>query len=275
MTLLTIDQEKCNKDGLCALDCPIGLIQMDTEGDGFPVEAPGAEAACLQCGHCVAVCPQGALNLNALPRDLFPEIDKELTVSTDQAIQFLRARRSIRHYKDRPVEKAAIEELINVARYAPTAGNSQLVHWTVFTDPSDLKTIARQTVDCIRDIVETQPADTYPPYLPLLVAGWDSGFDVVLRGAPALIVASAPKENLSGLVDLTLALSYLDLVAVTMGLGACWIGLVRRALGAWEPIQKTINLPEGHTHYYSLVLGYPKYKYHRLPERKEPSISWR
>jgi nitroreductase len=198
-----------------------------------------------------------------------------LTVDTHQAIQFLRSRRSIRHYKKRPVEKGTIEALIKVARYAPTAGNSQLVRWTVFTDPAQLKTIAQQTVDCLRDIVATQPKETSPASLPLILAAWDIGNDAILRGAPSLIVASAPQENPSGLVDVSLALSYLELLAVPMGLGTCWAGLVRRALATWKPIQETIGLPDGHVHYYSMMLGYPKFTYHRLPERKEPVISWR
>jgi nitroreductase len=41
-----------------------------------------------------------------------------------------------------------------------------------------------------------------------------------------LVVASAPKEATNGMVDVTLALSYLDLLAPTMGLGTCWAGLL-------------------------------------------------
>ncbi len=275
MGLLAIDRDKCKKDGLCALECPVGLIRMDEAGDGFPVEVPEAESACLKCGHCVAVCPQGALNNSQAPLDECTEIDTELSITKDQAIQFLRTRRSIRHYKDRPVEKETIESLIKAARYAPTAGNSQLVRWTVFTNPSDLRTITLQTVDCLRDIVASQPKETYPPYLPLILKFWDMGIDTILRGAPVLLVASVPEVNPSGMVDLSLAFSYLELLAVPMGLGTCWAGLVRRALAAWKPIQETIGLPEGHVHYYPMMLGYPKFKYHQMPERKEPTIDWR
>jgi len=140
MALLTIDQDKCKKDGFCSMDCPVGIIQLNKEGDGFPLVAAEMEAFCLKCGHCVAICPHGALDNSKVPQDACPEIGKELTVGTEQAIQFLRSRRSIRHYKNRPVEKGTLESLIKVARYAPTAGNSQLVQWTVFTDPAQLKT---------------------------------------------------------------------------------------------------------------------------------------
>jgi nitroreductase len=173
------------------------------------------------------------------------------------------------------MERDTIESLIKVARYAPTAGNSQLVQWNVFTDPAELKTIAEQTVDCLQDIVAKQPEETYPAYFPLILDGWDKGFDAILRGAPSLIVASAPQENPSGLVDVSIALSYLELLAMPMGLGTCWAGLVRRALATWKPLQETIGLPDGHVHYYLMTLGYPKFEYHRLPERKEPVIKWR
>jgi nitroreductase/NAD-dependent dihydropyrimidine dehydrogenase PreA subunit len=275
MALLTIDQDKCKKDSFCELDCPTGIIRLNNVGDGFPAVASEKEAFCLSCGHCVAICPHGALDNSKVPQDTCAEIDKALAVGTNQAIQFLRSRRSIRHYKNRPVEKATIESLIEVARYAPTAGNSQLVQWTVFTEPAQLKIIAEQTVDCLRDIVATQPKETYPDYFPLILAHWDRGFDAILRGAPALIVASAPKENASGLVDVSLALSYLELLAIPMGLGTCWAGLVRRALAIWKPTQETIGLPERHIHCYAMMLGYPKFKYHRMPERKKPVISWR
>jgi len=257
------------------MDCPTGIIQLNKEGDGFPVVVAETEAFCLKCGHCVAICPHGALDNSKVPQSTCPEISRGLTVDTDQAIQFLRSRRSIRHYKNCSMERDTIESLIKVARYAPTAGNSQLVQWNVFTDPAELKTIAEQTVDCLQDIVAKQPEETYPAYFPLILDGWDKGFDAILRGAPSLIVASAPQENPSGLVDVSIALSYLELLAMPMGLGTCWAGLVRRALATWKPLQETIGLPDGHVHYYLMTLGYPKFEYHRLPERKEPVIKWR
>ena len=31
-----------------------------------------------------------------------------------------------------------------------------------------------------------------PPYIPMVIAAWDMGLDVILRNAPALVIASAP-----------------------------------------------------------------------------------
>jgi ferredoxin len=50
---------------------------------------------CIQCGHCVAICPTGAFRLNWLGPDQCPPIVKELELRREQAEQFLRRRRSI------------------------------------------------------------------------------------------------------------------------------------------------------------------------------------
>ena len=129
--------------------------------------------------------------------------------------------------------------------------------------------------DWARDMLEKNPQAAKSPYIPGIVAAWDAGYDAVLRGAPAMVVASAPKENRNGMVDLTLALSYLELAAPGMGLGACWAGLLQGALLTWPPLQKAIGLPEDHSHHYPMMLGYPKAKYFRLPQRKPPKITWK
>ena len=72
------------------------------------------------------------------------------------------------------------------------------------------------------------------------------GFDAVLRDAPALVVASAPRAASNGMVDVTLALSYFELAAPTLGLGTCWAGLLEGALLSSSAARKALGLPEGH-----------------------------
>jgi ferredoxin len=69
MSLIQIDENKCLKDGLCVDDCPVMIIhQKDKES--CPEMAPGGEAVCIECGHCVAVCSQGALTHQKVPMGL-------------------------------------------------------------------------------------------------------------------------------------------------------------------------------------------------------------
>ncbi len=231
---------------------------------------------CWLCGHCVAVCPHGALSHILVPLESCQPIRKELFISEEQAVQFLRSRRSIRaFFKDRPVEKETIQKLIEIARYAPTGGNSQMVEWTVFTDKEKIKELSGLTVDWMRSALRKDPQSAYAPYLPMVVAVWDAGYDIVLKNAPALVVASAPEQDPNGVVDVTLALSYLELAAVAKGLGTCWAGFVQGAMFSSPQMRKEMGIPEDHPHHYPMMLGYPKPKYFRLPERKAPKITWK
>ncbi len=276
MGLLKIDEKKCKKDGFCVQECPFGIISLGAD-NGYPDIITGGEIFCSSCGHCVAVCPHGALSHEKVPIEGSPIITKELTVNEQQAVQFLRSRRSIRFYEDKPVEQEKIRKLIEVARYAPSAGNMQPVEWLVIKDKNLLKRLAGMTIDWLCQRLKDEPnlAKFYPPFQSILTQ-WDSGVDSVLRNAPVLIVASAPKEAANGMVDVTLALCYMDLLAPTMGLGTCWAGLLQGAILSSPFLKEIVGIPVRHSHHYPLMLGYPKVKnYTRLPERKPPRISFK
>lgn len=272
MGMLRIDEKKCKKDGICAGECPMAIIRLK-DGNGLPEVVDGGEQICLVCGHCVAVCPHGALSHEQVPVEASPIIDKSLVIDERQAEQFLRSRRSIRLFKEDAPEPETLRRLIEIARYAPTAGNTQLLEWRVLTDRARIKEIASMTVDWMRSLLEKSPRSA-APYMPLIVAAWDLGFDAVLRNAPALVAASAPKEDANGMVDVSLALSYFELAAPKFGLGTCWAGLVEGALQSSPEIKEALGIPAGHPHHYPMMVGYPKVKYHRLPERKAPRIKW-
>ncbi len=273
MSLLIDDQEKCKKDGICAADCPTAIIKIDKQTG--PAISADMEIACLHCGHCVAVCPHQALSHRDVPLETCAPIQKELKITSDQAVQFLRSRRSIRYFKDKPVEKDTLQQLIEIARNAPTASNSQLISWTVFTEADQIQAIAAKVIDWVKAVLAKDPQPADAPYMPILAAAWDLGYDAILRHAPGLIVASAPKEANNGMVDLTLALSYLDLVAPTFGLGTCWAGLLQGAMKSRPEIKAAVDIPEHVPYHYPMMIGYAKTKYFRLPVRKPPRIEWK
>ncbi len=273
MELINIDREKCKKDGICAAECPMSIIEMDDE-TGYPHLIPNTEEICIRCGHCIAVCPHGALQHVGIPMELCPAVVKDLAIDHEQAVQFLRSRRSVRIFRDKPVEKEKIQRLIEIARYAPTAGNRQMLNWRVVTDREKIRHLAELTVRWMRFVLEEGPEGARPPYFPAIVKAWDKGMDKVLRNTPVVLVVHAPKEAANGMVDLTLALSYLELAAPTMGLGTCWAGLLQGALLSQPEVKKTVGIPENHPHHYPMMLGYNKLRYYRLPERKPPKIVW-
>jgi nitroreductase/ferredoxin len=264
MGLLMVDQEKCCRDELCVMVCPSAIIRMSGK-TGFPDIIPRGEKACIQCGHCVAVCPTGAMSHARVPLENCPPLQKERTVSEEQAVQFLRSRRSIRRFKPQPVEKADLEHIIHIARYAPSASNSQPIQWIVVSTPSAIHRLAQWTAAHMRRTIADQDASTYAPYWPALVAAWDEGIDVVLRSAPVVVIAAAAANKNHGMTNVTLA-------ANAMGLGTCWAGLLHAAMAADPTFAEQIPLLATHPHHYPLMVGYSAVQYHRMPERNTPVI---
>lgn len=271
MDIFTIDPDKCNRDGICVTECPVAGIQM-LDKEGVPTPGPGLEQTCMACGHCVAVCPTGALSHRDVPIEQCPEIKKDLVINQDQAEQFLRSRRSVRVYKDKSAPREVLKQLVDMAHYAPTAHNDQEVCFTVIEDKEEVKMLAGLSIDWMRGIMEADPGLGKKMSLPLFIGAWDMGFDVVCRSAPHMILAHAEhgKSPFSRYypTDCASALAYVELAAPTLGLGTFWGGMFMGAALAYPPLLEAMNLPKDHRLNGVLMLGYPKFKYHRLPERK-------
>ena len=273
MELFTINQETCNKDGICAAVCPAGII--DSKDGDYPIPDTDADVLCIRCGHCVAVCPTASLTHKEIPLESCTPIVKELGITHEQTVQFLRNRRSIRQYKDRPVDKSELKRLIDIARYAPSGHNLQPVEWLVLGDKTELKRLSGIVVDWMHWMIDNKPEIALSLHLDGTVARWDSGYDVVLRDAPAVIVAHADKDNRVAPAACNIALTYLELTSTTMGMGACWAGYFNTAATTFTPMQEALALPNGHPAFGSMMIGYPKYRYQRMPIRNEPKIIWR
>lgn len=273
MSLITVTERKCNKDGLCAAVCPISLIKI--KPDEFPVPIRGAHNFCITCGHCVTVCPTGSLQHRDIPLVDCSEIRKDLLISAEQSEQFLRKRRSIRAYQDKAVPRETLAKLIDVARYAPSGHNSQTAQWLVIDDRDEVHRLAGIVADWMRWMLINMPEIAKSMHLNRTLSRWKKGSDVILRNAPVLIIAHAEKSDRLAQSTCTIALSYLELAATSMNLGGCWAGYFNAAATSFPPMMKDLALPEGHQSFGAMMVGFPEYQYRRLPPRKQPIISWR
>ncbi|MGV8059157.1 MAG: nitroreductase family protein [Smithellaceae bacterium] len=274
MSHIIINQQKCKQDAICIETCPMGIIEQKNNRS-FPTPAGNAEELCIQCGHCVAVCPHGALSLKTMEVEKCPEIRKDWLLNIEHAEHFLRYRRSIRCYKDKPVEKDALSKLIEIARFAPSGHNTQPVEWLVIYDSGEVQQLAGVVIDWMQYMLKQQPEIANSLHMDRVVEQWAQGKDGICRKAPHMIVAHAAKGNRAAPVASSIAITYLELAAPSLGLGTCWAGFFHIAATSWPSLQKALALPEGHVCCGAVMIGYPKYKYHRLPLRKEPSILWR
>ena len=274
MSLLTVDRERCHRDGICADVCPALIIDLDGE-DGYPSLVEGGEEFCIRCGHCVAVCPHGALSHAAMTAEQCPEIDRASLPDSRQVTQFLRARRSIRRYREDTLDRETLARLIDTARYAPSGHNFQPVQWLVVQSPEDVRRLAGLVADWMQHLIAEDSPMAAAMHMDKVVEAWDKGHDRICRSAPHLIVAHAAKANPMAPAAATIALTYLDLAAASMGLGACWAGYFNVAANVWPPLKEALELPEGHVPFGSMLVGRPTYRYQRLPLRNDPPIIWR
>lgn len=269
---LKLDEKQCTKCGTCLAICPMAALEF--KGNGFP--GLKEDGVCLLCGHCEAVCPKGAAAVEA--EGLTPPLGapEPVTLTPEQAGGHFRLRRSVRHYQDKAAPQETLEQVLDIARFAPSACNTQPVKWLVIKEREEVKKLAGLVIDWMRDLRDN-PQSNYKMEIPVesLIEAWEKGYDVISRGAPHLILAYAEKANRFAAVDAPIALTYLELALPAFGLGACWGGFFDIALAHWPPLREALQLPEGFKSFGTLMVGYPKYKYQRIPKRNKLEVIWR
>jgi len=270
---IVIDPDRCRRDGLCAVVCPLKLIQFpDPEAVPFPVA--GAGEVCIRCGHCFAVCPHGAITLDGMTPEQCPPVREDWALGPERTEHFLRSRRTIREFKKETVDRDTILQLIRVGRYAPSGHNAQRARWRVIYEPAEVRRMAALVVDWMRDFSRREPRAARAMHMGLITAAWEAGLDVICWDAPHVILTHAPEDDPLAARDSTLALAYLDLAAPGFGLGTCWAGYFGRAAAQWPPMREALALPEGHITTGAMMLGRPRVRYARLAPRREPEVSW-
>jgi len=259
MSQIVVDTSLCVKDGLCVDVCPSKTLRRSEEG--LPEETPGS--FCILCGHCVAACVCDALTHTGLPQE---KMVLAATVPPDPALidSFLLSRRSVREFKEQPVARETLEALLDVARRAPTAANSQTLHWIVVSGMEKIHALSAEVINWVR------ASGTRPSAVEL----WDQGYDFVLRGAPTVVVVCTPAEWDWGTEDSATALAYMELAAEARGIGVCWAGFLTRVAAVHAPVRQALSVPEGYVVKGGLMLGEPKYGYRYVPPRKPLSVQW-
>jgi nitroreductase/NAD-dependent dihydropyrimidine dehydrogenase PreA subunit len=288
MTGIEVDASLCKQCGSCILTCPENIL---VEGEDAP-RTMHAEL-CTSCGHCVAICEQGAIHHESFPEGTIIPVNPDLLPSTDQLLEMLRARRSLRVFKDAEVEQSVVERVIEAAQLAPTAHNLQNVEYIVVRNKDELKAISDMAVryfekmtkqlrnPLVRSIVrltsghEAKSLLDFAPEMGVMIEDYKNGGDFVLRGAPCLIVAHVERNIHLPEANAMLALYNASLFAQTMGLGSFLVGYLVGACARDRSIPHFLGVPKTHRVHGALALGYPKQTFSRRPKRKPPKVTWR
>jgi nitroreductase/NAD-dependent dihydropyrimidine dehydrogenase PreA subunit len=273
MPLFEIDEDKCRRDFICVAECPASLVRYKDE-DSVPVPLADREEHCIECGHCAAVCPHGALNLTAMPLERFQRIQKDLKIRPEQAVQFLKSRRSVRVYKEEEISREELARIIDAARYAPSGHNAQPVEWSVLASRAGVERFLDVVAGWMHEQVKARTETARKLNLAGVVRARQKGKDFICRGAPHLVCAHVPVEDgITPFYDGIIALSYLELAAHGLGHGACWCGYVNFA-GEVPEVKEFLGIPQERRMAGTMMLGKPAVKYRLIPPREKAEVKW-
>jgi len=155
--------------------------------------------------------------------------------SPEELLEFIRSRRSIRRYKPDKVPIDLVKTIIDITRYAPSAGNRQ--PWVFIVVEGEVK-------DKLAELHKW---------------AWP------LKEAPlGILVACDEKTSpVTYHVDCANAAMYIMLAAHALGLGTVWLNTLRVV----DEARKIVGLPENYVPIALLALGYPDEKPEPKPRK--------
>ena len=96
---------------------------------------------------------------------------------------------------------------------------------------------------------------------------------MIFRGAPHLILASAPQASPCPVQDTHIALTTFQLIAHAKGVGTVWDGMVMMAISLIPGLASRLGIPEDHSIGYAMVFGEPAVEYHRTVQRGPANVN--
>ncbi len=248
MDKIVIDKNKCVGCGKCVKDCVASALFLE---NGKAKLREG----CIECAHCFAICPTGAVDMPEYDKSGCLPVTSMTEIDSDTLLSAMKSRRTIRQYKDIPVEQDKINKIIEAGRYAPTGSNSQNVAFTILGSKKD--ELEKECVKLFRAGVNI--GSKFSKSLKNTEIN-DSFF---FKKAPLVIVVSAHNT-----VNGTLASAYMEIEANSLGLGVLYSGFFCACTKLNPKIKAMLKLPKGHKAVTCMIIGYPDVEYKRIAPRK-------
>lgn len=166
------------------------------------------------------------------------------TTATD-AVQtvseLMLSRRSIRQYKDEPISREVLDEILNLGLNAPNGKNRQAY---------EIRVLGPTTIDAITAaVVNDNPQLAERP-----------GFKNIFVNAPCVICIANDKSYDMSQIDCGLLGENIILAAWAHGIGSCCLGSSARWIKdspSARPYLDQMNFSEGYELLYCIALGYP------------------
>ena len=278
--MINISQEKCNGCGLCVRDCIIFHSIILDENK----KASKIDHGCNSCYHCVAICPQGAITVDDL--ELSENLLYKPSFTSDEYLNFIKNKRSVRQYKKQDIDRSKIERIIEAGRYSPTGGNRQPVHFLIITKES-MKTLTELTLKALKKIADDYiSGDCNLNLDPATAKGYtsiwqrmydnyfDNGVDELFFNAPnLLLILGDTQRTADPKTDCIIAACNIGNMAFAEGLGFCYNGFFVRAFQS-EAVRSFLDLDLKYRLYSAMTIGYSDVEYTRTVPRMDKEIIW-
>jgi len=187
----------------------------------------------------------------------------------------IKSRRSIRTWQDTPVAEETLLQAVELATYAPNAGNQQNWHFYVILNRDTIRSIAdavQENVDYVASLPEIgawqesaermrQRASTFrnaPAAIVVAARQYQSDVDKALSAHPddpkACQIRQWRDITNAKIQSVSSAIGYLMLILHRMGLGALWMTGPMQAKGK---IEKILKVPSEMDVIAYIPVGYP------------------
>ncbi|RDB56926.1 nitroreductase [Paraeggerthella hongkongensis] len=252
-----IDEARCIGCSRCADDC----VADDLRIQNGIAQVLGR---CILCGHCVAVCPTGAVSISGYDMaDVEPAEPLSRFVDAHDLLQAIKSRRSIRRYRPCAVERQKIDLILQAGRYTATAKNAQGCRFVVVQDGLD--ELKRLVWGGIEDVLASPGSDRprWAAQCALFLEGVkaEPSRDFLFRNAPAVVFVVADRAD-----DAGLASQNMELMAASLGLGMLFNGYLCRAAEGLPAVKSWLEVQDRPLQT-CMLLGYPAVTYRRTAPR--------
>jgi ferredoxin len=289
--LHVVDRESCLGDGICVDVCPENTLEIVDE-KACSVE--DRAEFCIECGQCVAVCPTESLTMPKLPTEDFRRL-AEQPFGYDEFFDFLRRRRSVRVFKDKPVEREVIQKILDAAATAPMGLPPHTTEVIVIDQREELDFLLTELVKDYEAMVKRFSNPVGRAMVRLMAGAENFGVlknhvvdvatfanelyhrdevDRYMYLAPVLMLFHGNRWTMSYEENAHLVCHHSMLAALSLGLGSTIIGLIPPIVDRSKLLRERYGIPKDNRVCTSLVLGYPKFKYRRSIRRDLAGVQY-
>jgi NAD-dependent dihydropyrimidine dehydrogenase PreA subunit/nitroreductase len=288
---VSIDLNSCNFCGACVEVCKDFALYIEGEKLLFKDDSL---FGCFGCGQCAAVCPNGSITVEGRTlsaEDFIKQPSRGERTTYDYLYKLMLSRRSIRDYKEKDVEQAVIDEILEAASTSPMGIPPSDVGVFVLKGKDKLRQFSFDFIDGLKPMKKF-----FSPFMLAVMKPFikKNDYELTKKFIIPLIdffTKSKAEEKNFLLYDAPLAMyfynsgyadpvdpvipaAYAMLAAQSLGLGSCMIGSIAPFLKYMKSFKKKYGLPESSKDGVFLIIGYPKYKYAKAIKRTFAKVDY-